>query len=207
MAKQPNIEVILVRSGVTDWDEAGRIQGQTDLPLSQAGRNAVGAATQELTGSPAELVLSAPDEASLETAQVLASRLGAKVRKIEGLAETDLGLWEGLRERELTDRFPKTFQKWRENPTSVQAPQGDTVGESAQRILNALARALDRSGKGAIVVVLRPIAWGVVRCWAQDRPLEQLWVALRDNPPVDRLTLPREKLESLLRPGRQPAAR
>ncbi|HVZ93598.1 MAG TPA: histidine phosphatase family protein, partial [Phycisphaerales bacterium] len=42
MGKQTGIQVVLVRSGRTEWDDAGRLQGVTDLPLSESGRSALG---------------------------------------------------------------------------------------------------------------------------------------------------------------------
>jgi len=41
MAKKDQIDLLLVRSGRTEWEEAGRLQGQADLPLSEAGREVV----------------------------------------------------------------------------------------------------------------------------------------------------------------------
>jgi len=193
---------MLVRAGSTDWDQAGRLQGHADLPLSDTGRQDVAEVTSHLNGAKVSTVLAAPDEASIETAQRLAQHTGARVRKLADLAETDLGLWEGLREKELIDRYPKAFRQWRDDPTSVTAPDGDSVDASGERILLALARAMDRVGRGGLAVVVRPIAFGVIRCWLEDRSRRDALRAASEGPSWEWASVPRDRVRSLLRPRR-----
>lgn len=41
MTKPGTVTLTLVRSGATEWDDAGRLQGATDLPMSESGREAL----------------------------------------------------------------------------------------------------------------------------------------------------------------------
>jgi len=186
MAKQPAIDVLLVRSGETDWDDAERLQGETDLPMSESGREAMAALARQLADEPLETIFCGPDEASLEAARLLAEQTGARVRKVADLAEMRLGLWEGLREAELQERYPKAYQQWREDPTAVTPPEGDTLLTVAERTLGAAEKALERTQRGPVAFVLRPIVRSVLASALEQRSLSSIW-RLRDRlAPVER---------------------
>src|SRR5690349_826181 len=98
MAKSNEIRVLLLRTGQTAWDEAGRICGATDVPLTSDGLEAARQQAASLTGEHVSTILCGPDEASVATAQELAKTIGGKIKPVDGLGEVNLGLWEGLLE-------------------------------------------------------------------------------------------------------------
>ena len=85
------IDVVMIRHAMTAWNEAGRIQGQTDVPLSERGRRAL--AGRRL---PARFdscrVHSSPLARAVETAGLLG--LGTPVLD-RRLMEMHWGEWEG----------------------------------------------------------------------------------------------------------------
>lgn len=210
MPRPTDIQLLLVRSGRTEWDEVGRLQGETDLPMTGAGRAEVAAIIARLNGQPVAQVLSGPDEASVTTAKLVAEHAGAKRRKVAGLGEMDLGLWQGLLESELTDRFSKSYCQWRDDPTGVTAPEGESVEEARGRVLHALARALSRAGRGPVAVVVRPLAWAIIRCWLESRPLGELRAVMAEGAPIESFDVPRQSVKDLveeLREGARAPAR
>lgn len=201
MARTDDLRVLLVRSGPTDWDDAGRLQGDTDLPLSDCGRDAFAArVAQVATGADhdaLDVVLHGPDECSGQSGRILAAQLGVRARQIEDFREMDLGLWEGMRESELLERHPTVYKQWRADPTAVTPPDGDTLADTEARVLNALRRSLEKSGRGGVALVLRPISLGLVRCWLTGRPLEDLWEVVSEAPEGEWFAVPRERLKEL----------
>ncbi len=98
-------QVVLVRHGVTDWNEQGRLLGRSDIPLNQRGRaqaEAVGLALRDL--APGEII-SSPQRRTLETAQIIAGLCKREVRTDDRLAEVWLRAWQG-----------KTFADLHEDP-------------------------------------------------------------------------------------------
>lgn len=197
MAKGANIQLLLVRSGQTDWDAAGRLQGETDLPLSDQGRVDLQSALLRLGGRSLGVVLCGTDEASLETARLVADRTGARLRQIKALSEVDLGLWEGLLESELTERYRKSYAQWRDDPTAVTAPEGEPVREAEQRIYTALARAMEKADRRTLAVVLRPLAFAMVRRWLEERSREDLFPMMARSGGIQEYVIPRTRLETL----------
>ncbi|MFN0132775.1 MAG: histidine phosphatase family protein [Phycisphaerales bacterium] len=163
MAKAYQVRVLLMRTGESTWEAQGRLGGLADVPLTQAGIDQVAKVAGELGTPKFAAVLCAPDQASIQTAKLVAGGTGTPIRQINDLAEVDIGLWEGLLERELGARCPTAYRQWSECPASVCAPSGEVPEQAAERLMDALTRALDRikADQGAVAVVLRPLAFGL----------------------------------------------
>ncbi|MCA9294429.1 MAG: histidine phosphatase family protein [Phycisphaerales bacterium] len=162
MAKGGRVRLVVIRSGRTAWDEDGRFQGHADLPLSPGGVEDLGAMAKSLDvhfGS----VFCATDESSVESAKLIAKAAGGRVRQTAGLAEPDLGLWEGKKAAGLAEQNPKTMRQWREDPTAVCPPNGEAIAEARLRIIDSAAKILDRPLRKAVAIVVRPLAFGVLR--------------------------------------------
>ena len=143
MAKHEHIQVVLVRSGRTNWDESGRLSGQCDHPLTDDGRAGV-VSDFDAADPPVRLglILCSQDEASTGTAEIIAERAGGRVKPLEGILEMHLGLWSGLLPTDLEDKYPSAYKQWAEDPGSVNIPDGETMVEAEDRLLTTLSKAL-----------------------------------------------------------------
>jgi len=193
--------VLLLRSGKTAWDDDGRLQGRTDLPLSENGRTSFiagipSALGQDEQGFPA--VHHGPDEASKESANLIAERLGAKLKQIKGFGGMDVGLWDGLLENELTDRYPRAVKQWREDPLLVTPPEGETIPELADRLLSTLIKVCEKAGEKPIAIVLRPIAFSLLACLLTGKGTGGLWEMVQEGPSSERTTVNLKQLKDLI---------
>lgn len=181
MAKQHTYRVLLTRTGMTEWDDAGRLQGSVDLPLSGGSRSQLAEHVRVLDGVDLGVVLSGPDEASRETAEQIAEKTGATARVVEDLRDINLGLWQGMLSSEFERRYPRVCRQWQEDPAGVTAPEGEGFEEVRERVTTALMRELDRAKRsGAVGVVLRPFVWGMVHCWLRSASTCELWTGAKD---------------------------
>jgi broad specificity phosphatase PhoE len=205
MRTASELDLLLVRSGRTAWEELGRVQGATDLPLSERGRAAAIALTNHLAGSGrlagVEIVASAPDEASVETARLIAERVGKRARVVEELRALSLGLWEGRLEEDLLSNQSSVYRGWRSDPAMVRPPEGESFADGAVRVLGRLARLGDRASGRGMAVVLRPMEFGLARLAAAGLPTGDLWSMVESGPMTERVGVPRTRLAS----GRRPA--
>lgn len=182
MAKSDQLTFVLVPAGSTAWEESGRVTGGADLPLCPEGRAQASKAAEELSSRSISLVLHASDDASVETAKLIASASGCKTRTVEDLAEMSLGLWEGLAAEEFAEKFPTASKQWQDDPASIVPPEGETLSAADERIVASLARALEKTkASGAIAVVLRPVALGLIRCWLKGLPVSKVWDSGEDG--------------------------
>lgn len=97
-----------VRHGLTDWNAQGKIQGQTDIPLNEEGREQarlLGQRLQQETHSWDFIVSSGLSRAE-ETAQIISSITGVPMHAPDArLRERSYGQAEGLTAEQREERF------------------------------------------------------------------------------------------------------
>ncbi|HMN39593.1 MAG TPA: histidine phosphatase family protein [Phycisphaerales bacterium] len=176
-----------MRSGRTEWDLLGRVQGAADLPLTRSGLTAVQGQTTGLISHKLNSIVCAPDEASRATAELLKKATSCRRLTVSPeLGEMALGLWEGLRYEELENRYCRAGRQFLTDPSGVLVPEGEAFEDYSDKIRSALAGVMARQKRGATVgVVVRPIALGVMRCLLNSADLGQLWAMLSDRPDVE----------------------
>ncbi|MBD8497605.1 histidine phosphatase family protein [Paenibacillus arenosi] len=101
-------QIGLVRHGQTDWNALGRIQGQTDIPLNDIGRDQAMKLAARLVHEPYrfDAVISSGLQRAEETAAIIASHLQIPLLEPHaGLLERAFGLAEGTTLEERTSRW------------------------------------------------------------------------------------------------------
>ncbi len=68
------MKITFVRHGETDWNKAGRIMGQTDLPLNETGLKQAEEIAQELKGE-FDVIFTSSKKRALQTASRIKERL------------------------------------------------------------------------------------------------------------------------------------
>jgi broad specificity phosphatase PhoE len=137
----PMQRLVLWRHGRTEWNAAGRFQGQLDPPLDTEGRSQAIRVAPELAAElPAgqTVVVSSDLSRAAETAASLTSVLGVPLRVDPRLREHGMGSWEGLTRDEVADRYPEQYADWVAG-RPVHGRGGESPAEVADRALAALA--------------------------------------------------------------------
>lgn len=120
----------LIRHGATAWNEAGRVQGRSDVPLSEAGRAQV--RTWRL---PPDLDgfdwVASPLARARETAAILAGR---PVDLDDRLLEMDWAAWEGRTLPELRAEIGELGPAWEADGLDFRAPGGESPRELQARL-------------------------------------------------------------------------
>lgn len=105
------MNIFLLRHGETNWNQEGRLQGRTDIPLNQNGRSQIRHSAEILAElSPGiDLIFSSPLSRARESAEIVADRL--KYSKADILVESLLtercfGTCEGLSAAERNQKYP-----------------------------------------------------------------------------------------------------
>lgn len=107
VSAEPSSPLVLVRHGQTDWNAAGRLQGQVDIPLNATGKQQALDAARSLEAGQLESghwdrVVASPLGRAFETASIIAAHLGLPVPTTEAdLVERAYGELEGAVDAEL----------------------------------------------------------------------------------------------------------
>lgn len=105
------MNLYLLRHGETDWNRAGLLQGHTDTPLNEKGRNQMRETARKLRDLDVKMdvILSSPLRRACESAEIAAKQLGYPVADIvlePMLIERGFGAGEGMTMAERTAKFP-----------------------------------------------------------------------------------------------------
>jgi probable phosphoglycerate mutase len=110
----------LIRHGQTDWNAAERMQGSSDIPLNDTGRQQARDAVALLADFDWDVIVSSPLERARETAEIIADGLGLELgRSYDLLIERHYGEGEGLTKAEIDERWGDTPYPGLENLDSV----------------------------------------------------------------------------------------
>ena len=134
-------EIVLARHGETEWSRDGRHTGNTDVPLTERGREQAAALAAALEGRSFARVLTSPLSRAAETAR-LAGFGDAEGR--DELREWDYGAYEGRKTAEIREERPG-WTLWTDG-----VPNGETAAEVAARVDAVLADL--RTVEGAALV-------------------------------------------------------
>jgi probable phosphoglycerate mutase len=97
----------LVRHGETDWNRERRIQGSTDIPLNDTGREQARATGALLASRRWTALVSSPLSRAAETARLIGEHVGLGEPELEPrLVERDYGAAEGLTGSEIDALYP-----------------------------------------------------------------------------------------------------
>jgi probable phosphoglycerate mutase len=128
----------LARHGETADNADGRVQGSIDTPLNDRGR----AQAHRLAGEAAALNVSAVYSSqlarALETAEIVAARIGLQPRVDRRFAESYRGEWEGRLLSDIERDEPDAWHAWRRGQHDFRFPGGESLAEHVARVGDAL---------------------------------------------------------------------
>ena len=180
----------LVRHGQTDWNVAGRIQGQADPPLNATGLAQAQNLAARLDGTAYAALYTSDLTRARQTAAVLAGHSPSPPRLEPRLREINHGAWDGLLLGEIQARFAESWAEYQRLPELARPPGGETVGEVAARVAAALGDIAARHPRADVLVVSHGLAIATVLCQAQGRPLGQARDIIPPNAEAIRVTWP-----------------
>jgi probable phosphoglycerate mutase len=103
----------LIRHGETSWNAEGRVQGQTDVPLSEVGHAQARAVAALFAGRQIDALYSSDLQRVTQTAQPVAQALGLAIRVEPMLRERHYGMFETMTYAEVKVRHPEEYARFR----------------------------------------------------------------------------------------------
>lgn len=114
------MKIYLVRHGETNWNQAGLLQGQTDIALNAQGLEQAREASERLKEVPFEIAFCSPLIRAKRTAETIIGDRKITITTDERLRELNFGPWEGVDIRTIKDAASQPFT----NPGSYIPPEG-----------------------------------------------------------------------------------
>jgi broad specificity phosphatase PhoE len=181
--------VLLVEASPTPWDLEDRLVGNSSLPLTAEGIDALRHRLDAVQGKIEAIYRPAGNEACSQAGQILAKKYGVRARDNPDLNEMGLGLWQGLLPDEIRRRFPSVYSRWLQDPLGVKPPDGEPLQGAIHRIGSALSKILRRNRNFAVALALRPIAMQIARGTLRQESAAQIASHLHERQPMETIDL------------------
>lgn len=179
------MRIVLIRPGATVYSEQGRIAGNLELPLSDAGLSEVRALIPVVRDLQPTVIYSTDEGVEEQTARHLSDALNIKHKTLPELTNLDHGLWQGMLIDEICEKQSKVSKQWQENAESVCPPEGEMLEEAQSRVEDALDRICRKNSDGVVgVVVQEPLA-SVIRHRLLGTEYGDLWEAAAEQPATE----------------------
>lgn len=164
--------LVLVRHGQTEYNKTGRMQGQLDTELSQAGIAEAKSVAAQIGEWNVAAVYSSDLKRAVDTAQILAGAWGLDVITDKRLRETDLGAWTGASHTEVDLDYPGQRAYWRHDPTWA-PPAAETRMDVAARAHSLVAELMETDvfDRGMVVMVAHGGTIGALTAQLLDLPV------------------------------------
>jgi broad specificity phosphatase PhoE len=180
-------QMVLIRHGETDWNRDRRIQGQTDIELSERGREQARLLALRLEREPIQAIYSSDLLRASRTAEPIAAALELPVHTSPLLREVSFGAWEGLTASEVEAGWPVEYAAWREDSVRHRAPDGERIEELQLRAMRCATEILTAHPGQTVAVVAHGGSVKAILCGVMGFSLS-LWRRLRlDNTSISRI--------------------
>jgi broad specificity phosphatase PhoE len=152
--------ILLVRHGETAWNALGKLQGVTDIPLNDTGRDQARTLATGFGAAGLTAVWTSDLSRARETGGIIAAALGLAAPTVDPeLRERCFGVFEGLTRHECATQHPAAWQDW---VAQTGTPSGGELRtDAAARLARALGRIAATGGGTALVIS----HGGVMRLW------------------------------------------
>ena len=182
--------LLLVRHGETDWNKAGKFQGQIDVPLNDNGREQSRRAAEFLKDVKLDFAISSSMLRPKETAEIILKyHSGLQLELRDELREISHGLWEGKFELEIEESYPGLLEKWKTSPETVQMPEGENLQHVWTRAI-ASWREIVESVSGTGIVVAHDAINKAILCHLFGLEPEHFWKFKQGNGAVSVIDYP-----------------
>lgn len=136
--------IYLVRHGETEWNRAGRMQGQLDSPLTEHGQAQARAVDETLAGltngGNGLAMVASPLGRTMATAALIAEALGpTTIATDERIMEMSWGDWDGMTHPEIEVHSPGELARRKAGRWDHQPPGGESYAVTAFRVVSFLA--------------------------------------------------------------------
>lgn len=177
--------VILIRHGLTEWNNAGRYQGQSNTDLSKDGYNQAKLLAENFPVENVDCIYSSDLKRACATAEAIARKFKLEVITDKAFRELDFGDWEGLTYEEINKVWPEEISNFFGAPENLSIPNGETFMQLAERSVNRLKGIISENNGKTVVVVAHGAVIRSMLATLMHIPLHYLWSIRQDNTAVN----------------------
>jgi len=169
------MKLTLVRHGETQWNEAGRFQGSSDIEMSAKGVQQAIVTGNLLKDQPVDFIYSSDMKRAITSANEIRKHHQNTPLLVEpNLREMDFGVWEGLSRQSIIAAYPEMYNRWKQDRN--QPPRsGESLSVFEERVRlfwhKVLKQHIDQDG----IIVAHGGTLRLLICIALEIPSVTRW--------------------------------
>lgn len=179
----------IMRHGRTDWNDQKRLQGQTDIPLNDTGREMAAEAGKRYADVPFDVCWCSPLVRAKETAELLLSGRDVPIYFDERLKEVAFGEYEGIANSFQIPNCPVNEFFFHPEEYTTAVPGGENVNELLARtgsFYREVVVPLLEEGKHVLIVGHGAMNMSMI-CNVWELPTKDFWKTGIENCKLIRL--------------------
>ena len=175
------MEIVIIRSGETDWNREDRLCGQKDIDLNQNGREQACCLQSVLQEKSIEKIYVSPLKRAQETARIASSNLDIPIVPEQNFLDFHFGSLTGKTKQQIKEQSPILFQLFLTKPSEAHFPDGETLAVFRKRVSSALNQILATSTHRTIAVVSHGMVSQILLCIMLGLLNDQIWELRQDH--------------------------
>jgi hypothetical protein len=180
-------EIIIIRHGETEWNQTGRFQGHSDVPLSETGRAQAEALGRNLALDHVDAIYASDLIRAMETAAPLAARFGLTVMSDPLLRDLNFGAWEGRSFSDVNAENPDAMKQFYNDPERADIPHSEPFPDFQKRVAGRVrAIAAEQRGK-RVVIVSHGASIRILLTDILAMPIRSIWHISQLNTAVNKI--------------------
>ena len=174
-------QIYIVRHGETEWNAQGRVQGHTDIDLSDTGRWQAQVVARRLEQVTFSAAYCSDLSRTRETAEIILGQSGTPLHPTLQLREYHKGVFEGLTVPEYSKKFPDQYQASLVNDLDFAPTGGETVRQTSRRMAKFVSDTIPRHLDDTVLIVGHGGSLRSLIVALMDLPLEANWKFVMGN--------------------------
>ncbi|XAR59153.1 2-carboxy-D-arabinitol-1-phosphatase [Bertholletia excelsa] len=151
-------KVIIVRHGLSSWNQESRVQGSSDLSiLTETGKHQAEVCRKALANMYFDKCYSSPISRAKSFAEILWQGREEPLIFLDSLKEAHLFYLEGMKNVDARQKYPKEFTTWREDPSNFSVNGVYPIRKLWETAKEAWKEILLTPGKNILVVTHKSI--------------------------------------------------
>lgn len=173
------MKLYIIRHGQTDWNKIRKMQGHSDIPLNDYGRELAKVTADGLSEVSFDLAYTSPLIRAKETAEIILDGREVPLIEDERIKEIGFGVCEGMEfDREMDTGIGAELVKFFDEPASYQPPKGAESIESLMERTDTFLKELyhnDALQNSNILLSTHGAALRGLLASIKGLPIEELW--------------------------------
>lgn len=178
------MKIYFVRHGETLWNKEKKIQGQSDIPLNEYGKELALITSEAMKDIPFDIVYSSPLIRARETAEILVKNRSLEIYENDLLMEMSFGEGEGESLPEIHAHPEMKLHKFIHNPDEYIPPAGgETFEDLYARCKNFIENFIipaEKKYNCMLLVGHGALIRGMIH-YITNRPSRDFWIVTHKN--------------------------